>query len=183
MLFDEPANRLHAIGFRVPCKCLWTASQTGAISRLLGGDRCRKELDILPARTPCRTRRPAIHSGRRHCKNELTVLASIARNHGFPAWIVRTADLHRFGTRSHGFQAFRSEYGIRCHNKKRVGHGPRNGLSESCGQIEFVKRLLPVLSFWVLGGHPNPLCHLRHRTRTGKVPPEHFSTSTRGTLS
>jgi hypothetical protein len=41
----------------------------------------------------------------------------------------------------HIVQAFRCEYGIRIHNKQRVRRGACNGLSESCWQSEFVRRI------------------------------------------
>src|SRR5580765_2483218 len=39
---------------------------------------------------------------------------------------------------THGVESVHSEYGIRCHSKKRVSGIPRTGLSESCRQTDIL---------------------------------------------
>src|ERR1700686_4294538 len=132
MLLDETANRLHPVRLSITVERFGAATKTGAISRLLGLFGLMEELNVFPAGTARRTRRPAIHAPTRHGENELSVAGSLAGYHGIPALVVGYS---RFGLRG-GHQAFRCEYGIGGHSKKSLRRRLQSGLSESCGQSE-----------------------------------------------
>jgi hypothetical protein len=123
MLLDEPADRLHSVGFRVSRKSLGTATQTGPIPGMLGCGRRGEELHILPPWPSRCTRWPAIYPRRRDGKEELSVTARVARQDGIPAGIVQCG---RYLGRPiglmcrHGFSGVHCEYGIRGHSKERV---------------------------------------------------------------
>src|SRR5450631_366687 len=88
MLLDEAANRLHAIGLRVPAERLRPATQTSPVSRMLGLFGPDEELNVLPARPARRARWTAIYPRARDCEDEFPIAGSIARDHGIPARVV-----------------------------------------------------------------------------------------------
>src|ERR1700674_5415834 len=145
MLLNVPADSFDRIGLRITAEKLRTATQAGAVARLLRLIGTREEFHILASRTARRTRWPAIDASRRDGEDELSVVAAVARDHGVPALLV--AQLGRLGIRGRHFvDSFLCEYGIRpghweshvcsCHGKARVRRTPSSGLSESCGQSE-----------------------------------------------
>src|SRR6185312_7984925 len=85
VLLDVAANRLYLLLPRISSQRPGTASQALAKSRALGFLRTREEAHVLAPRPLGRTRRPAIHSRRRHGKHKLAVACFIARKHRIPA--------------------------------------------------------------------------------------------------
>src|ERR1035437_1735042 len=136
MLLNEAAYRFHAVGLGVAAERLGPAAQTSRVPvlpRLFGSE---EELDVFPAGTARRTRRPAIHTRTRDGENEFSIAGGIAREHGLPARFVGCPRVgFRFGLTC-GHQAFRCEYGIGGHRKKSLRRRLRAELSESCGQSE-----------------------------------------------
>src|SRR5258708_5379095 len=98
MLLDEPANRLHPVGLRVATERSGPAPQTGPIPSLLGLFGPDEELHVLPAWTPRRARRPAIHARTRNREHKFPIAGGIARHHGIPPRVVVCLSwTHQFG--------------------------------------------------------------------------------------
>src|SRR6266568_4435169 len=88
MLFDEPANRLHAVRLGIAAERLGAAPQTGAISRLLGMFGFGEELHVLAARAARRAGWRAVHAGARDGEHKFSITGGVARHHGIPARVV-----------------------------------------------------------------------------------------------
>src|ERR1700687_3282620 len=128
MLLDKSANRFHPVRLSVAVERFGAATKTGAISRLLGLFGPVEELNIFPAGTARRTRRPAIHARTRYGENEISVAGSLAGYHGIPA---RVVGCFRFGLRG-GHHTFRCEYGIGGRRKKSLRRRPPRETSQCC---------------------------------------------------
>src|SRR5579872_1310978 len=142
VLFDKPANRLHSVRLSIAAGGSRTATQAGAIARLLGLVRGWKKLNILPTRPPRGARWAAIHAGARDSKHKLAVTRGIACDNGIPPSVVRGVGRRSSGRVRdrvrHRLQAFRCEYGIGCHSKESLRRKAPSGLSESCVQSKLV---------------------------------------------
>src|SRR5207302_3164097 len=113
VLLDIAADLFRQVRLWISAERSRPATQAGAkagLLRLLG---TRIERHIIAPRTARRTRRPAIDTGGRDGKDELSVAGGIARDDGVPA-IVLTK--FRVGLRDwHFADEFLCEYGIRRH--------------------------------------------------------------------
>ena len=126
MLLNESANCLHTIGFPVAAHRLGAAAQARTVSCLFRRLGRGKELNILPAGTPRRTRGTAVHTGGGHGKNEFAVVLGITRHYGAPPRIIywRGRRERLWLTDWHKLDTFRCEYGIRGHGKESVSSAP-----------------------------------------------------------
>jgi hypothetical protein len=130
VLLDITANRLHHFHLRVAGNGAGTASKAGAVAGLLGVFRLAVKSYTLATRAPRWAGWPAVYAGGRDCEDEQSVITRISSLYRLPpANFVGAGHLGKFRP---------VEYRIGHHSVQRLRLRGCSGLSESCGQNNFM---------------------------------------------
>src|SRR5262249_52964076 len=131
--FNVAAHRLHHFGRPIAPDCSRSAAQAGAITRLLRLVGFAEKRDIVATGTPGGAGWPAIHAGRGHSKDELSILVDVAGQHCLPLVFVLA-----LVNRGHLRRFCQVEYRIACHNEESLCRVPNMGHPDLAVKTRFL---------------------------------------------